>query len=237
MWGVLVLVILLVMLFSYLDDNPSAAILLWVFMGLMALVIWVIRDNRNKTRIESMLRMAYEVEQLVSNFEPIDSTAIMRNGELALYERDEVLLREPTKTGAKIDSGFGGVTLGITNNIGIALGKGSGQITENPIEMQTIDTGSVVFTTQRIIFTGSMQTRTWELDDLVKLEPGVNGFEVSIASSESNVVSILAGDSKYGITPGVAAQIAHTLKVEGEEAARRVGLELVENVKAAAKKK
>lgn len=237
MWGLLFLVFLLVMLFSYLDDNPSASVLIWVLIGLSAIAIWVVREIRNKNRIESMLRMASEVEDLVSDFKPIASTAITRAGELAIFERGEVQLREPTKTGAKIDSGFGGVTLGITNNIGIALGKGSGKITENPIAMQTIDTGSAVFTNQRIIFTGSMQTRTWELDDLVKLEPGVNGFELSIASSESNVVSILAGDSKCGITPGVAAQIAHTLKTEGEEAARGVGLELVENVRAAAKEK
>jgi len=233
MWSLFFVVLALLLFFSWLNENPQALLPFWLTIGLIALFIYWIRKTRNQNRIDAMLDMATQLERLIENWQPAQVSILLRDGEHAIHEREEVELREAKGNGARIETGVIGATVGVTDNLGITLGKGSGQLSVNPETIQTIDTGKATFTDQRIIFTGSQQTRVWELNDLTAIEPGVNGFDVALHSSKRDKVAILAGDSKTGITPGILAQMAYELKSAGRDAATAAARKFIADIRQA----
>lgn len=233
MWSLFFVALALLLFFSWLNENPQALLPFWITMGLIALFVYWIRKTRNQNRIDAMLDMATALEDLIEKWHPAQVSILLRDGEFPIHEREEIELREARSNGAKLETGVIGATVGVTDNLGITLGKGSGELSVNPETIQTIDTGKATFTDQRIIFTGSQQTRVWELIDLTAIEPGVNGFEVALHSSKRDKVAILAGDSKTGITPGILAQMAHELRAEGKQAAIATARQFIEDIRRA----
>ena len=95
-----------------------------------------------------------------------------------------------------------------------------------------LDTGKAIFTNQRVIFVGPNHNREWELDKLLDLQIGDNGYEVTAAVSNRNKTSALAADASTGITPGIAFAMAVLLSKEDEDEARKLAGDVASQIEA-----
>ena len=93
-----------------------------------------------------------------------------------------------------------------------------------------LDTGKAIFTNQRVIFVGPNHNREWELNKLLDLQIGDNGYEVTAAVSNRNKTSALAADAAGGITPGILFGIAVLLSKEDEEEARKLAGDIASHI-------
>lgn len=189
------------------------------------------RKSKIANGMVAMERIADELEVIVKDFADIDGFLALRKGEKAIYERSEVQLREYKGTGSTYKGGNAGVIVRATQNIGVTLGGSRGSMTPNPEEQTVIDTGTAIFTNQRILFAGPNHAREWEFDRLITFATGDNGFVVDLAVSNRTRVSTLAADRATGITPGIMAAICVELFQDGEESARAAAQELITDIR------
>jgi hypothetical protein len=81
-----------------------------------------------------------------------------------------------------------------------------------------------------VIFVGPNHNREWELDKLLDLQIGDNGFEVSAAVSNRNRTSALAADASMGVTPGILFAIAVQLSKGQEDEARKTAGDIARQI-------
>ena len=101
-----------------------------------------------------------------------------------------------------------------------------GSSTRNPEESTAIDSGTVSYTNQRIIFVGENVVREWDLDKIVNISADDNGFNLSIATSNREKASVLGATSMEDLTPGMAASIATAWQDRGKQAALEVAKDM-----------
>jgi hypothetical protein len=229
--GLLLIFFVVVSTGNFLEQNPEGWLVVFLCIGLIAAVWHLIRQNKVEKNISYMLRIADELEAIISKFEGIDTYLALQKGEKAIYERGEVQLREYKGTGSSFQSGNAGVIVRATENIGVTLGGSRGSLTPNPEEQTVIDVGTVIFTNRRILFAGPNHAREWEFDKLINFSTGDNGFVADIAVSNRSRVSALAGDSQNGITPGIMASICIEHFQEGQEAARAYAQDVIDGIR------
>ncbi len=229
--GLVVLIVVIGSASSWLEQNPWGSLLIPVSIGLIAAVWYLLRKSKIENNMIAMERIADELEVIVKDFADIDGFLALRKGEKAIYQRDEVQLREYKGTGSSYKGGNAGVIIRATDNVGFTLGGSQGSLTPNPEEQTIIDTGTAIFTNQRILFAGPNHAREWEFDKLINFQTGDNGFVADLAVSNRTRVSALAADSATGITPGIMASICIELFKDGEEEARVVAQELIADIR------
>ena len=229
--GIIAILFLAASLGSWLEENPVGYLLVILCVGLIAAVWYLLRKSKIENGMVAMERIADELEVIAKDFADIDSFLALRKGEKAIYERGEVQLREYKGTGSTYKGGNAGVIIRATNNVGFTFGGSQGSMTPNPEEQTIIDTGTAIFTNQRILFAGPNHAREWEFDKLITFATGDNGFVVDLAVSNRSRVSALAADSATGITPGIMASICIELFQDGEESARASAQELIDDIR------
>ena len=229
--GLVILIVVIGSASSWLEQNPWGSLLIPLSIGLIAAVWYLLRKSKIENGMVAMERIADELEVIAKDFADIDSFLALRKGEKAIYERGEVQLREYKGTGSTYKGGNAGVIIRATNNVGFTLGGSQGSMTPNPEEQTIIDTGTAIFTNQRILFAGPNHAREWEFDKLITFSTAENGFVVDLAVSNRTRVSALAADSATGITPGIMASICIELFQDGEEAARASAQELIDDIR------
>ena len=231
MLGVAIAFILFFVGLVWLLANPIG----WVFIGLslaaLSSLIYSRRKQSTVQRVKAMAEMALELRRLANGFEPIEESYLSRMpGEYVFYERDQVELREYKSAGRATSGGYGGASYRLSKNLSVSGGGIKATSKSLPEESTTIDSGSAIFTNQRVIFMGGNHTREWELSKLLGMEVGDNGFEVSAAVSGRQKTSALAGDCLGMITPGIAFTLAAELFQEGKESAEKLALETAEDI-------
>jgi hypothetical protein len=229
--GLVFLLMFLASAGSWLEQNPSGWLVVFLCIGLTAAVWYLLRKSKIENNMGYMLRIADELETITSKFEGLDTYLSLQKGEKVIYQRGDVQLREYKGTGSTFQSGNAGVIVRATQNIGVTLGGSRGSLTPNPEEQTVIDTGTAIFTNQRILFAGPNHAREWEFDKLINFSTGDNGFVADIAVSNRTRVSAIAGDSQYGITPGIMASICIDLFQDGEDKARASAQELIQDIR------
>ena len=229
--GAVLLIFFIASAGSWLEQNPWGWLVVLASIGLVAAVWYLMRKRKIANGLVALQRIADELEVIVTNFADIDSFLALRKGEKAIYERSEVQLREYKRTGSTYKGGNAGVIIRATSNVGFTLGGSQGSMTPNPEEQTIIDTGTAIFTNQRILFAGPNHTREWEFDKLITYSTGDNGFVVDLAVSNRTRASALAADSANGITPGIMATICIELFQNGEESARAWAQELITDIR------
>jgi hypothetical protein len=232
--GVVVLLFVFISTGNFLQQNPEAWWVVFLLIGAVVAVWFWLRRIKIENNRTYLLRIADELEAIISNFASIDTYLTLQKGEKAIYERGEVQLREYKSTGSSFQSGNAGVIVRATDNIGVTLGGSRGSLTRNPEQQTVIDVGSVIFTNQRILFAGPNHAREWEFSKLINFSTGDNGFVADIAVSNRPRVSAIAGDSQHGITPGIMASICIDLFQDGEEKARAKAQQLINNIRSKA---
>lgn len=229
--GILAIVLMVAWLLTELQQQPVGWLSLVLF-AVFAVAIWrLLRKQRIERKMGHMGKLADQLEAVVRDFGGIDTYLALRKGEKVIYERGLVELRKYKGAGSKISSSYGGVNLRVSKNVSFSVGGSDGNITPNPEEQTTIDVGTAIFTNQKILFAGPNHAREWDLDKLINLFAGDNGFEVDLAMSNRHKASTLAADSRKGITPGIMAVICVEMFQEGEEAARAETMKIVQDVR------
>lgn len=230
MFYLLIAVIGLILLLAWLGDNPAGWFLVLSVVGIFAAVAFSMRKAELGRRVQAMDNMARDLRSLEDDFGPIDTYLSLEPGEIAFYERGNVLLREYKSSGSTYSGGFGGASYRLTQNLSVGGGGFGGKSIRNPEEATTIDTGNAIFTNRRVVFTGPNHTREFDLDKLLNLDFDENGFEVRAAVSGRQKTSALAGDSAFGITPGIAFQLAAEFNREGEGAAKKLAGQMASDI-------
>jgi hypothetical protein len=218
-------------LLFWLINNPGG----WYFVLFVVLVVAAVAFALNKSKqsqsIAALTAMAKELRQIENEIPKLTGSFLaLEPGEFAFYERSNVQLREYKSPGRESSGGFGGVGVRLTQGISVGGGGYKGQSRAKPEELTVLDTGKAIFTNQRVIFVGPNHNREWELDKLLDLQIGDNGFEVSAAVSNRNRTSALAADASMGVTPGILFAIAVQLSKGQEDEARKTAGDIARQI-------
>lgn len=203
--------------------NPGYA----TFVGVVAavvigLLIWM--NRRNKVREQESLlagltAQAFALENLGKAGFSSTANFALEKGEKLIYECHGMQLAEHKSAGSTYTGANAGVSVPLFGRVRGNIGGSKGNIVRKPEQLTIIDAGDATFTTKRVIFTGSQQTRVWELDKVLDFEPGINGLWVSISTSNASHTSQLQIPDVSVIAPGVLMDIAMDANRDGEEAA------------------
>ncbi len=209
-------------LLVWLINDPSGWFFVLFVVLLVGVIIFATQKARQSKSVAELVAMARQLRRFEREIPRLaDSFLALEKNEFAFYERSGVQLREYKSPGRESSGAFGGVGVRLTKGISVAGGGYKGQSRAKPEELTVLDTGKAIFTNQRVIFVGPNHNREWELDKLLDLQIGDNGYEVSAAVSNRNRTSALAADASSGITPGILFAIAVQLSKGDEQEAKK----------------
>ena len=144
----------------------------------------------------------------------------LRHGEEFVMNLKNQSLVEPrrgTRVSTRSTDAF---TVALAKGFYYTAASGSSVSPEPDEEMKQIDTGTATFTTHRVVFVGSRQTREWDFAKLLGTSEASGGIRPMIAVSNRQKMSGLASASLSQISPGMAFQITTLARDEGFDAAR-----------------
>lgn len=220
-------------LLVWLINNPAGWYLVVSVFVIVGAVLFAANQTKKSKNVLALLNMAKELRNLEKEIPHLeDSFLALEPKEFVFYEREGVQLREYKSPGRESAGGFAGVGFKLTQGISIGGGGYKGQSRAKPEELTVLDTGKAIFTNQRVIFVGPNHNREWELDKLLDLQIGDNGYEVSAAVSSRNRTSALASDASLGITPGILFAIAVQLNRGDEKEAKQIAGDLASQIEA-----
>lgn len=230
-WGVFSLIIVLGLIVSMLS-TPAG----WVLLIVVGLIIWMavyqIRVSKQEKFLNGLSHQADQLSLVASG--KIQDTALamaLNKGEKVLATLPYTLLTEYQSTGSSYSGGNAGVSFPLFGSVRGNVGGQGGQITKNPEQLMAIDTGTSIFTNQRIVFSGAKFVRDWDLDKVVSLEPGPNGFNVKIAVSNQSRTSGLQSPDMNLFGPGYLAAYAFNYHQNGAASAKKWADELVTQIR------
>ena len=230
--GLLIIIGVLFYVGQFLFTNPLG----WVLMVVGIAIAIASSISRKKTKqlklIESLENSAQVLDDMVAGKEPsLDVGFSLQKGEKLIYSMPTVALTEYQSTGSSYSGSSAGVSFPIVGGIRGNVGGQSGEITKNPEQLMIVDQGRVMFTDQRIIFSGAKLVRDWDLDKAIEVAPGPNGFNVKIAVSNRERTSGLQALTGYEFGPGFAAAYVFTLHSQGAAEAKKWANELSERMR------
>ncbi|MCF8522730.1 MAG: hypothetical protein K9G08_03075 [Pontimonas sp.] len=155
---------------------------------------------------------------------PSEASFPLRHGEEFVMNLKDVSLAEgrraPRVTTRRTDA----LTLALAKGVYYTAAGGK-SISPEPDELiSEIDTGTATFTTHRVVFVGSKQTREWDFAKLLGATEGAGGLRVMFAVSNRQKMSGIAQASIDQIAPGLAYQITMGAREDGWETARNMCL-------------
>lgn len=163
---------------------------------------------------------------------PSEAAFPLRHGEEFVMNLKDVSLAEgrraPRVTSRRTDA----LTLALAKGVYYTAAGGK-SISPEPDELiSEIDTGTATFTTHRVVFVGSKQTREWDFAKLLGATEGARGLRVMFAVSNRQKMSGIAHASIDQIAPGLAYQITMGAREDGWETARNMCLNGAKEVEA-----
>ena len=143
------------------------------------------RDQDNESRYkqkfnaaEAWLRQRLEAAENGQQIEMIcgPSSLGFDSDESVVFVLPGVRLLEPRAI-RRSRSNYGGPTIRLAKGLSFRLGAGTSQ-SESSDELREIDQGTLVLTTNRLAFMGSMRTSSVKLDDIIGMEAYTDGIQV-----------------------------------------------------------
>jgi hypothetical protein len=200
----------------------------WTIFIAVGLVLWGIyalvkfRDRTQKGFSNGLLAQADALDAWAANGSSDEATFDLAKGEKFIFELGDIQLAEYTSSGSTYSGGNLGVSVPVFGRVRANVGGSKGSLTRNPAALQVIDTGSVAFTTERIIFTGSQQTRVWTFSKILNQTLGPNGNSISISVANKSTTSTLIQPNPALLGPGLVFGIAYQAHNDGDAEARKV---------------
>lgn len=215
-------IVLLVVFVVIVAALPKLLLLVGITAVIMAAILipsHFAKKKRDQASLELALNsQAAALDALASAGYQDTTDFVMEKGEKFLA-RITLQLAEYQSTGSTYSGGNAGVSVPLVGRVRGYVGGSRGSITKNPPALTPIDIGATTFTNQRVIFTGSQQTRIWELNKILSTEGGPNGIFVSISVSNAKTTSVLSEYDRNSIAPGVLLDVAQEAAITGEAAA------------------
>lgn len=155
----------------------------------------------------------------------------MRRGESFIYEIERVHLIEPRR-GPRISRRSGDAfTVALAKGFYYTATGGKTVSEEPEDELKIVDSGSGVFTNQRVVFVGAKFSREWDFSKLTGWENMAGGNLMMGVSNRQKVSGITLQDER-DLMPVVVFQIAKIARDDGWEAARESCIQGAANAKA-----
>lgn len=208
----------------------------WVVIAIItAIIVFAVRAARKSKQEKFLNGLGYQATQLslIASGKLQDTTLAMSlgKGEKVLATLPYTLLTEYQSTGSSYSGANAGVSFPLFGSIRGHVGGQGGQITKKAEQLMAVDTGTAIFTNERIIFSGEKLVREWDLDKVVTLEPGPNGFNVKIAVSNQARTSGLQAPDINMFGPGYLAAYAFNYHNDGAALAKKWADDLVEQIR------
>lgn len=151
---------------------------------------------------------------------------VLAKDEQVVYVLEQVGLLEAQSNGSSYSGGSQGFSFRVARGVSYRVGGSRGQLTRNPATVQVIDSGSAVFTNQRVVFAGTATNRQWDFDKILNVNLTDNGIQAMIAVSNRQKNSGLQCLDLDDLTPGMLLSIATDWHEGGLEKARRRAIDL-----------
>lgn len=145
----------------------------------------------------------------------------LRAREEYVYHLDNMSLIEPRRAARVTRRSTDAVTVALAKGIYYTAAGGKSVSPEPEDELREIDRGTATFTTQRVVFVGSKQTREWDFAKLLGWDVGAGG-RLMIAVSNRQKVSGIQMTNRSDLMPDIVMQIAGQARDEGWEWAREL---------------
>jgi len=218
------------------QNFQNAPYFLFFILALIAIWIGVSLLNgkaRTKKMLEQFENQANILDELVkADFKVEDVMLSTQKEEVVIYHLEDVMLTEYRSTGSTYSGGYAGVSFRVAKGVRLNTGKTGGSSMRNPETPQTIDSGELTVTNQRVVFTGANQVRVFDLDKVLNMESGSNGATVSISVSNRERTSGLASGHMEDLTPGMAVSLATAWHDGGKKAAIKNAKEMSAQLRA-----
>lgn len=175
-------------------------LILYLIVGLC----WIPKlcSNKIKNDIQQQYDEEYEeaIKELKSGtIKVINTNMILKNGEEALLQCYCSL-----KETRAVRHSFGnGSSVRVFKGFSVHSGKSTSYSTD---EYTTIDRGSIVLTTNRIIFDGEKSDRVIPLKDIISINPFLNGIEVSTSRYKKSMIFVLPNAARWYLYSYVMAR-------------------------------
>jgi predicted amidophosphoribosyltransferase len=143
------------------------------------------REGEEKVRKEKIKQATNVLPMLIPKhpelLKPITtSSIILKRGEIAYLDLDNVILLEPravrTSTG-----GYGGGSVRVAKGVNIRLGGAQGQSSSRDVLTQ-IDSGKLILTNKRIVYTGKLKSSNIPFSKIMNLTTYSDALKVQIES-------------------------------------------------------
>jgi hypothetical protein len=153
-----------------------------VFLAAVGLILWLMpsRDEEQRRRFD-ILRL--DAERFFSHLQErgtlpdVAVDIVLQKGEIALLREDGSQLAE-----SRAYRVFGGVGTRIR---GVYIGGGA---SESYQRLRQIDTGTLILTTERLIFDGGLENRALKVKDVLSAEAWSDAIEVSSSRRQKSQV-------------------------------------------------
>ena len=219
--ALIVVLVIIGSIFKFIVDNP----VLW-FVAVLAIIglIYARQVGKRKKReavLAAFLATADKLDALAADTNgPKDISLSVRKGEKVLFALYNAPLVEYASSGSTYSGTNLGVSVPLFGSVRGNIGGSQGSITKNPEQLTVVDNGLLVYTTERMVFTGAKLVRDWEFSKVLNMDIGENGSTVRISVSGNGRTSgFQTGGQEFGV--GLPAGYAYTWYQEGEEAARK----------------
>ncbi len=222
--GWFILLIILAGVVSLFRSQP------WTIFVAIGLVIWGIyaifrmRDRNQKGFTNGLLDQARVLEAWAANGSSNQATFDLAKDEKFIFELSGIQLAEYTSSGSTYSGGNLGVSVPVFGRVRANVGGSRGSLTRNPAALQVIDTGTVAFTSERVIFTGSQQTRVWTFSKILSQTLGPNGISIAISVANKSTTSTLIQPNPALLGPGLVYGIAYDAHKEGFTEAQKTAI-------------
>ncbi len=155
----------------------------------------------------------------------VSSPAVLKKGEFIIHQTQGYLL-EYVEGPTQFQGGSTGVSFGLGGSVRMNVGGTKGQIQRGQETLTAVDQGYIVFTSKRIVFAGSRESREWTLSKISNAQ-GIedrSGFMIGYASRAK-----LEGLKSLGSDPLVwALEASSAVSQDDKETAKtKIETELV----------
>jgi hypothetical protein len=139
------------------------------------------------------------------------STTVLKRGERVFYSLPTASLVEVQRAPGQYAGGYSGFSFRLTRSVRYNVGGSRGTYLQGAEQLKVTDEGSATITSQRLVFSGSKNTREWAYSKLVSIEHDHERPITIVGVSNRQKVSglIYPVDATAGARFGLSLALAH----------------------------
>lgn len=208
----------------------GAAVGAFLVIAIVVALAILVTKSKGASHSAELLQIADKIDLWASG-NLFNGTAETVGDEEALFDITRVELLEFKSTGSSYSGGNLGVSFPIFGRVRANVGGSQGQITRNPEQLSSVDTGTLKITSQRMIFIGEKEARVFELAKVIDFELGPNGLWLKIAMSNKPKREAFQHMALDQIPIGIAVGIANAWSNDGKDAALKYAKDAAEQIR------